>query len=153
MTISSFGILFIPIAFWIFLFLPRYLVPLMVLSSVFSAASVVDFSLGDSVFGIQPFYFAGVLVAIRTVPLLLDFSQLSFISNPALLASSNLCSASGNGLSSLLSCFPQFSKASKSRTLAMPWKTPSLLSPLNAKRALSIGVSKISAKRAISLSA
>lgn len=85
MTISSFGILFIPIALWIFLFLPRYLVPLMVLSSVFSAASVVDFSLGDSVFGIQPFYFAGVLVAIRTAPLLLDFSQLQFSLEPGTL--------------------------------------------------------------------
>jgi hypothetical protein len=76
MSISIFGVLFIPIALWVFYFRPHYLVPLLVLSSVFAAASVVDIQLGDSLFGLQPFYFTAMLVAARALPRILHVKRL-----------------------------------------------------------------------------
>jgi hypothetical protein len=71
MSISVFGIIFVPAAIWIFLFQPRYLVALMVLASIFGGSSVVDFSVGGSDFGIQPYFFVGILLAIREFSILL----------------------------------------------------------------------------------
>jgi len=84
MSIPAFGIIFIPIAFWIFLYRPRYLVPLMLVASVFVASSVVDFSYGDFVIGLQPYYFAAVLLAIRALPALLRYRRLGRRSVPAM---------------------------------------------------------------------
>ncbi|HTT23535.1 MAG TPA: hypothetical protein VMG82_31700 [Candidatus Sulfotelmatobacter sp.] len=76
MSISVYGAIFIPIAFWIFLFRPKYLVPLMLVASAFVAAPVLEFSLGDFDLGIKPYYFAAVLLAIRALPVLLKYPLL-----------------------------------------------------------------------------
>ena len=75
MSVPAFGTIFIPIVICIFLFRPAYLVSTMVLASIFASASVLDFSVGDSVFGLQPYYFVAILVAIRAVPFLLGYRQ------------------------------------------------------------------------------
>lgn len=71
MAVPIFGAIFIPIAIFVFLFRPQYLVSLMVVASVFAGASVLDVSVGDSVFGLQPYYFVAALLAVRAVPFLL----------------------------------------------------------------------------------
>ena len=71
MTVPFFGAIFIPIATFVFLFRPQYMVSLMVVASVFAGASVLDISVGDSVFGLQPYYFAAGLFAVRAIPFLL----------------------------------------------------------------------------------
>jgi hypothetical protein len=76
MSISLFGAFFLPLALAVFLFRPQYLIPLTVFSSIFSAASVIDFQMGDSVFGLQPFYFTAMLVAIRAFPYIRNLARL-----------------------------------------------------------------------------
>jgi hypothetical protein len=83
MSLSIFGVIFIPIALWIFFSRPYDLVPLLILSSVFSAASVINVSIGDSVFGLQPFYFTAVLVALKALPQLSRLSRIRRALEPA----------------------------------------------------------------------
>ena len=83
MSISIFGIFFLPVALWVFFSRPQYLVPLLILSSIFSAASVIDFSIGESVFGLQPFYFTAMLVALKTLPRLSRLRHLRQTFEPA----------------------------------------------------------------------
>jgi hypothetical protein len=84
MSISIFGLVFLPIALWVFFSRPHYLVPLLVLSSVFAAASVVDVRLGESVFGLQPFYFTALLVACKALPRVLHVSRLKHHLEPSI---------------------------------------------------------------------
>ncbi len=65
MTLTIFGAIFLLPALIIWAVMPRYLLPLLVISSIFEAASVVDVSVGGSVTGIMPYYFVAVLIAIR----------------------------------------------------------------------------------------
>lgn len=73
MSIPAFGWVFIPIALWVFFVRPQYLLSLMVFASIFGGASVIDLALGDSDFGVQPYYFVGCLVAIRALPVLFRY--------------------------------------------------------------------------------
>jgi hypothetical protein len=84
MSISIFGLLFLPIALWVFFSRPSYLIPLLILSSAFAAASVIDFHIGDSVFGLQPFYFTAMLVALKALPGVLHFNRLKPYLEPGL---------------------------------------------------------------------
>jgi hypothetical protein len=63
MTVPLFGLIFIPLALWIFLARGQYLVPLLVLSSIFQAASVLNLNLRGFPVGIQPYYFVALLVS------------------------------------------------------------------------------------------
>ena len=76
--------MFIPIGLFVFLFRSRYLVSLMILYLVFVAASVLDFSIGGSDFGVQPYYFTAVLLAIRALPVLFRARWLGPASEPAI---------------------------------------------------------------------
>jgi hypothetical protein len=81
MTIPAFGLIFIPVAVWIFLARPEYLVPLLVLSSIFEAASVLNLNFGNFPVGIQPYFFVALLLAIRGLfSLSLVRSRLRFLS-------------------------------------------------------------------------
>ncbi len=46
MSVSAYGVIFIPVALWILIFRSQYLVPLLLVSSVLVAAPIVDVSLG-----------------------------------------------------------------------------------------------------------
>ena len=83
MAVPIFGAIFIPIALFVFLFRPQYLLSLMVVGSVFAGASVLDVSVGDSVFGLQPYYFVAALLAIRAVPFLLGHRHVGPRLDPA----------------------------------------------------------------------
>ena len=83
-SISIFGFVFLPIALLVFFFRPAYLVALLVFSSVFAAASVIDVTTGDSVFGLQPYYFVAALVAIRALPVFLAQERLRHSLFPSL---------------------------------------------------------------------
>jgi len=62
------GVIFIPAALICFFWRPFYLVPLLILSSVFEAGSVLNGELlGNFEFGISPFYFIEVLIFVRLV--------------------------------------------------------------------------------------
>jgi hypothetical protein len=65
MTVPLFGLIFIPLALWIFLARRQYLVPLLVLSSIFQAASVLNLNLRGFPVGVQPYYFVALLVSFR----------------------------------------------------------------------------------------
>ena len=82
-SIPAFGAVFIPVSLWIFFFRARYLVPLMLVSSVFVAASVVDCSIGNFVIGVQPFYFTAILVGIRALPVLSSYRRRKLRLEPA----------------------------------------------------------------------
>src|SRR5579863_1272829 len=83
-SVPVFGAIFMPVGLCIFLFRPRYLVALMLVSSVFAAASVLDFSVGDSLFGVQPYYFTALLLGIRGLPVLFKYRQLECGSAPGM---------------------------------------------------------------------
>jgi hypothetical protein len=84
MAIPIFGAMFIPVALFVFFLRPQYLVSLMIVASVFAGASVLDLSLGDSVFGLQPYYFVAALLAVRAVPFLLAHRHAGHCLEPAL---------------------------------------------------------------------
>jgi hypothetical protein len=75
-SIPAIGAIFIPLALGIFFARPRYLVPLMLVASIFGAASVLDFNIGTLALGLQPYYFVATLVAIRAVPVLLRYRNI-----------------------------------------------------------------------------
>lgn len=83
-SISVYGAVFVPVALWVFIFRPQYLVALLVVASVFVAAPVLDFHVGDSIFGVKPYYFVTILLAIRAIPLLLGYRQLKRRMHPVL---------------------------------------------------------------------
>jgi hypothetical protein len=64
------GTFFIPVALVCLLWKPHHLVPLLVFASVFEAGSVFNGALGNFEFGISPFYWIEICIAIR---LLLDW--------------------------------------------------------------------------------
>lgn len=68
MSLYIYGIIFLPVALWIFLWRPRYLASLLVLASVFETSPLVSFPIGSSVFEIKPYYFVAVLLALRAWP-------------------------------------------------------------------------------------
>lgn len=61
------GLFFIPITIVCFLWRPQSLLSLLILASVFEAGSVLNGSLGSFVFGVSPFYFVEICVALRLV--------------------------------------------------------------------------------------
>jgi hypothetical protein len=63
------GVLFIPASLLCFLWQPFYLLPLLVISSIFEAAAVFNSDLGNFNFGITPFYFVELFIFLRLVML------------------------------------------------------------------------------------
>jgi len=59
------GAFFIPITLVCFLWRPQNLLPLLIVASVFEAGSVFNGAFGNFVFGVAPFYFVEICVAIR----------------------------------------------------------------------------------------
>lgn len=59
------GWLIVPIAIFVFLWRPFYLLPLMVFSSLFELCTVFNGAIGEFVFGISVFSFVQILIAIR----------------------------------------------------------------------------------------
>jgi hypothetical protein len=84
MSFYIYGIVFIPIALWVFFWHPKYLIPLLVAASVFETSPLVSFPIGSSIFEIKPYYFVAILVAIRAWPLLFNRLQLEIQSGPYL---------------------------------------------------------------------
>ena len=70
------GAFFIPLAIACFLLRPFYLLPLLVISSVFEAGSVLNGVIGDFEFGIQPFYLIEMFIVLRLVMLRLGPAKL-----------------------------------------------------------------------------
>lgn len=59
------GCFFIPIALLFFFFRPFYLLPLLLVASVFEAGSAINGEIGDFEFGISPFYLVEICIVIR----------------------------------------------------------------------------------------
>ncbi len=59
------GAFFIPITLVCFLWRPYHLLPLLIVASVFEAGSVFNGAIGGFVFGVSPFYFVEICVALR----------------------------------------------------------------------------------------
>jgi len=59
------GAFFIPITILCFLWRPQHLLSLLILTSVFEAGSVLNGAIGHFVFGVSPFHFVEICVAIR----------------------------------------------------------------------------------------
>ena len=59
------GVLFVPAALACLLFWSRGLLPLLIVASVFEAGSVFSGDIGGFVFGVSPFYFVEICVALR----------------------------------------------------------------------------------------
>lgn len=70
------GAVFIPLAIACFLLRPFYLLPLLIVASVFEAGSVVNGVIGDFEFGIQPFYLIEIFIVLRLAMLGLGPSKL-----------------------------------------------------------------------------
>lgn len=52
--------------------MPRYLLPLLIIASIFQAASILNFSISGFVIGIVPYYFVAVLIAIKMIVVILS---------------------------------------------------------------------------------
>src|SRR5271165_3430575 len=76
MSITPFGIVFIPITLVILVVKPSYLVPWAVLVSIFQAASVLNVG-GSFPIGISPYFFVASLIAFRFIVLCVS-GRLSF---------------------------------------------------------------------------
>ncbi len=59
------GAFFVVLALFCFLWRPAYLLPLLLIASLFEVASVVNGKIGNFEFGLSPFYLVGVLIAAR----------------------------------------------------------------------------------------
>jgi hypothetical protein len=70
------GVFFIPAALLCFLWRPFYLLPLLIVASVFEAGSVLNGAIGNFEFGVQPFYLVEVFIALRLVMLGLGLRKL-----------------------------------------------------------------------------
>jgi hypothetical protein len=65
MTVTVIGAFILPAGLVCTLFRPAYLLPLLVISSIFQAGSVVNGMIGSFAFGVPPFYFVAACIAIR----------------------------------------------------------------------------------------
>jgi hypothetical protein len=65
------GAVFIPLAIACFLLRPFYLLPLLVVASVFEAGSVFNGRVGDFDYGISPFYLTEIFIVLRLLMLVL----------------------------------------------------------------------------------
>jgi hypothetical protein len=63
------GVFFIPAVLLCFLWRPFYLLPLLVVASVFEAGSAFNGAFGDFEFGIQPFYLTEIFIFLRLLML------------------------------------------------------------------------------------
>lgn len=72
------GIIFLPLALLFTMFSPSYLLPLLIVSSVFQGASVLNGKIGDFEFGLPPYYLVALLVAIRFVLYAINRQRLPF---------------------------------------------------------------------------
>ena len=70
------GVVFIPVILLCFLWRPFYLLPLLVVTSVFEAGSAFNGTFGDFEFGIQPFYLTEVFITLRLAMLVLTSAKL-----------------------------------------------------------------------------
>src|ERR1700682_2746508 len=59
------GAFFIPITIVCFLWRPQHLLSLLIVASVFEGGTVLNGDLGDFAFGLSPFYFVEIFVALR----------------------------------------------------------------------------------------
>jgi len=75
-VITALGTILIPAAIFCFLLRPFYLLPLLLISSLFEVASVFNGAIGDYIFGVPPFYFVEVLIAVRLALLLKEKGRL-----------------------------------------------------------------------------
>jgi hypothetical protein len=67
MIVTLLGGIFIPLVLVCFLRKPAYLLPLLVFASLFEAGSVLNGSIGDFKFGVSPFAFVEVFIALRLI--------------------------------------------------------------------------------------
>jgi hypothetical protein len=65
LSITLFGAILVPLTVAAFFFRPDYLLPLLVVSAAFPAATVFNVSVGNFPGGVQPFYFVAAFVAVR----------------------------------------------------------------------------------------
>lgn len=70
------GAFFVPAAIICFLWRPTYLLPLLVLASIFEAGAVFNGTIGDFEFGIQPFYLVEIFIALRLAMNMLQAGRL-----------------------------------------------------------------------------
>lgn len=68
MSIPLSGIVLIPLSLAIFFFAPERLGQLAIVAAVFAAASVLNFGGGSFPVGITPYYFAAILITVRSFP-------------------------------------------------------------------------------------
>jgi hypothetical protein len=59
------GVFFIPVILFCFLSRPLYLLPLLMVASVFEAGSVINGQIGDFEFGVSPFFLTEIFIALR----------------------------------------------------------------------------------------
>jgi hypothetical protein len=64
MEITVAGIIFLPLGIYGFIARPGWLLPLLIVSSIFQGAAVVNISTGAD-YGLSPYYFFAILVAVR----------------------------------------------------------------------------------------
>jgi len=64
------GVLFLPAILICFFWRPLYLLPLLVVASVFEAGSIFNGSIGEFEFGVSPFYLTEIFIFLRLVVLL-----------------------------------------------------------------------------------
>jgi len=70
------GIVFIPLILICFVWRPFYLLPLLIVASVFEAGSLFGGALGDFEFGISPFYLAEIFIFLRLAILVFQSDRL-----------------------------------------------------------------------------
>src|SRR5271165_745531 len=70
------GAFFVPAILLCFLRRPFYLLPLLVVASVFEAGSVFNGAIGDFEFGISPFYLTEIFIALRLALLVFKSARL-----------------------------------------------------------------------------
>jgi hypothetical protein len=60
------GIIFVPLALWAAVFRPRWLLPLLIVSSAFQASAVMNVGAGGgSYIGLMPYYFVALVICVR----------------------------------------------------------------------------------------
>ncbi|HEV2247671.1 MAG TPA: hypothetical protein VGW37_13550 [Terriglobia bacterium] len=65
LSITLIGAILIPLTLAVFFFRPDYLLPLLVVSAAFPAATVFNITIGNFPGGVQPFYFVALFVVVR----------------------------------------------------------------------------------------
>lgn len=72
LAVTLLGGIFIPVVLVCFFRKPSYLLPLLVIASLFEAGSVFNGSIGNFVFGVPPFAFVEVFIALRLLIVVLQ---------------------------------------------------------------------------------